>query len=64
MICYQDEKMYGPFVGTITKEQLEDDIRRLEEEIYGEDSLRKEPVEMNKRPMIYDVKLNRLVERK
>lgn len=35
LICYQDEKMYGPPPEDITLEELKEKIRKLEIELYG-----------------------------
>lgn len=60
MICYQDEKLYGPAPADVSPEQLDADIRRLEMEIYGR--AMGEPSESVKKPMIYDVTQKQLVE--
>lgn len=63
MICYQDEKMYGPPVNGMTAEMLDEEIRKLENEIYG-DRKNIERGHSEKKAMIFDVKLGKLVERK
>lgn len=59
MICYQDEKMYGPAPDNITPEQLEQSIRTLEIELYGHTI--EEPTKPVK-AKIYDVIKKKLVD--
>ena len=59
MICYQDEKMYGPAPDNITPEQLEQSIRALEIELYGHTI--EEPTKPVK-AKIYDVTQKKLVD--
>lgn len=35
MICYQDEKMYGPPADDVTIDELNSKIRNLEMKLYG-----------------------------
>lgn len=59
MICYQDEKMYGPAPEDVTPEELDERIRKLEMEIYGHTFKESESVAS---PKIYDVTKKQLVE--
>lgn len=62
MICYQDEKMYGPPVEGMTVEQLDKEIDRLEKILYGQNMLT-DLIGSERKPMVYDVKMGKLVER-
>lgn len=62
MICYQDEKMYGPPTNGMTVQELDLEIEKLEKEIYG-DNMTALKSTVDRKPMIYDVKTGRLVER-
>lgn len=54
LICYQDEKMYGPPQEGTTKEALEEKIRELEIKIYGHEL--SEPSDLKTSGgMIYDI---------
>lgn len=59
MICYQDEKMYGPAPEDVTPEELDERIRKLEMETYGHTFKESESVVSQK---IYDVTKKQLVE--
>lgn len=62
MICYQDEKMYGPPADGVSIEELDNEIRRLEIEIYGREISEIE-APTKKEPMIFDVEKGMLVKR-
>jgi len=62
MICYQDEKMYGPPADDMTLEELNNKIMTLELKLYGKSVSSNEPKSV-KKPMIYDVNQEKLVER-
>ena len=64
MICYQDEKMYGPPVEGMTEEQLQAEIEQLEMEIYGRTIPENIGETFQCTQMIYDIELGELVERK
>lgn len=59
MICYQDEKMYGPPVDSMTEEELDMEISKLEKEIYGDKTF-KDPSRISQTPMIYNVETGKL----
>lgn len=61
MICYQDEKMYGPPANGMTIDMLDEEINKLEKKIYGDRKI-KEAEHTNRNPMIFDVKTRTLVE--
>lgn len=60
MICYQDEKMYGPPANGMDEKTLEEEIKKLEKEIYG-DRVDLAKAVFDKKKMIYDVNLGRLI---
>ena len=62
MICYQDEKMYGPPADGVSLDELNEGIKRLELEIYGRELPEVNSSEKND-PMIYDVDKGMLVKR-
>jgi len=62
MICYQDEKMYGPPADDVTIDELNSKIRNLEMKLYGK-TLSDHDCYLEKKPMIYDTKNGTLVER-
>lgn len=61
MICYQDEKMYGPPANGMDDKTLEEEIKKLEKEIYGERADLANAIP-KKKSMIYDVVIGKLVE--
>ena len=62
MICYQDEKMYGPPADGVSLDELNEEIKRLELEIYGRELPEVNSSEKND-AMIYDVDKGMLVKR-
>lgn len=60
MICYQDEKMYGPPVNGMDEKALEEEIKKLEKEIYGDKAILANTTP-EKKSMIYDVDLGRFI---
>lgn len=63
MICYQDEKMYGPPADGVSIDELNEEIKRLELEIYGRELPEVNNSEKNN-AMIYDVDKGMLVKRR
>lgn len=61
MICYQDEKMYGPPINGMTEKELDIEIKKLEMKIYGEQKKEAKNTNATKKHMIYDVNLGKLV---
>lgn len=59
MICYQDEKIYGPAPSNITPEELDANIRRLEIELYGHPL---DEVDVSINSKVYDVTKKQLVD--
>lgn len=62
MICYQDEKMYGPPADGMTIDELNNKIKALEIKLYGK-SLSDKDTDSIKKSMIYDVKQGKLIEK-
>lgn len=62
MICYIDEKMYGPPADGVSLDELNEEIKRLELEIFGRELPEVNSSEKND-AMIYDVDKGMLVKR-
>lgn len=63
MICYQDEMLHCKLDEDITAEELQAHIEKLEMELYGRTYPKDYGQDVKRKPMIYDVKLGKLVER-
>ncbi|MCQ2521077.1 MAG: hypothetical protein MJ105_01740 [Lachnospiraceae bacterium] len=60
MICYKDEKMHG--FGDLTIEEIQTQIDAYEIERFGEKLPEDFGRNIERKPMIYDIELGKLVE--